>query len=202
MADTEEAPPLPRKRWTVGRPLAEVVLIAVGVFLGLAGEQWRDRAERQGRADETLRRIRAEMAANRDEVARLVDYHAHTHQRLKDFLAAPVARRRELTFRLDGIQPAQFEQTAWQLALATQALVDMDPDLSFEMARIYGVQSRYLGLTVGVTQAMYLRPPSENSTAFLHSLSVYYSDVVELEPGLLKLYDEMLPRIDRELGGS
>jgi hypothetical protein len=200
MTDIPEVSPPPRRRWNVGRPFAEVILIAVGVFLGLAGEQWRDRAERQGRADETLRRIRAEMAANRDEVAGLVDYHANTHQRLKDFLAAPDAKRSETRFRLDGIQPAQFEQTAWQLALATQALVDIDPDLSFELARIYGVQSRYLGLTGGVTQAMYLRPPSENSTAFLHSLSVYYSDVVELEPGLLKLYDEMLPRIDRELG--
>jgi hypothetical protein len=200
MTDSVEVSPPPRRRWNVGRPFAEVILIAVGVFLGLAGEQWRDRAERQGRADETLRRIRAEMAANRDEVAGLVDYHATTHQRLKDFLAAPVARRSETSFGLDGIRPAQFEQTAWQLALATQALVDIDPDLSFELARIYGVQSRYLGLTVGVTQAMYLRPPSENATAFLHSLSVYYSDVVELEPALLKLYDEMLPRIDRELG--
>ena len=200
MNDSQEVSPPPRRRWNVGRPLAEVILIALGVFLGLAGEQWRDRAERRERADEALRRIRAEMAANRDEVARLVDYHANTHQRLKDFLAAPDVKRREARFRLDGIQPAQFEQTAWQLALATQALVDIDPDLAFDLARIYGVQSRYLGLTVGVTQAMYVRPPSENSTAFLHSLSVYYSDVVELEPGLVKLYDEMLPRIDRELG--
>ena len=112
MTDTPQGASASRRRWNVGRPFAEVILIAVGVFLGLAGEQWRDRAQRHERANEALRRIRAEVAANRDEVARL----------------------------------------------------------------------------------------SENSTAFLHSLSVYYSDVVELEPGLLRLYDEILPRIDRELG--
>jgi hypothetical protein len=190
----------PERRWNAGRSLAEVVLIALGVFLGLAAEQWRDRADRNERAAETLRRIRAEMIANRDEVNKVIDYHSKKHPELKNFLAMPVAKRDEMRFGLEGIQPAQFEQTAWQLALATQALVDIDPDLAFDLARIYGVQARYLGLTVGVTEAMYVRPPSENSTSFLHSLSVYYSDIVELEPGLVKLYDEMLPRIDRALG--
>ena len=52
------ASPRPRKlRWNVGRPLLEVVLISLGVFLGLAAEQWRDRSERQQRATETLRRM-------------------------------------------------------------------------------------------------------------------------------------------------
>ena len=200
MTDTPEVTPPPRRRWTVGRPIAEVVLIALGVSLGLAGEQWRDRAERNERAAETLRRIHAELAANRDEVNRVVEYHANAQQRLKDFLAAPAAKRKEVPFRLDGIQPAQFEQTAWQLAQATQALVDIDPDLSFSLARVYGVQARYQGLTEGITNAMYLRPPSEDSIPFLHSLSLYYSDVIELEPALAKLYDGLLPQIDRELG--
>jgi hypothetical protein len=192
--------PLSKRRWSAGRSIAEVVLIAVGVFLGLAAEQWRDRADRSERAAETLRRIRAEMTANRDEVNKVIDYHSKTHQQLKNFLTMPVAKGDEMRFRLDGIQPAQFEQTAWQLSLATQALVDIDPDLSFALARIYGVQARYQGLTEGITDAMYLRPPGENLTAFYHSLSLYYSDIVLLEPALAKLYDEMLPQLDRVLG--
>jgi hypothetical protein len=200
MADTEEVPPPPRRRWHVGRPVAEVVLIALGVFLGLAGEQWRDRAERNERAAETLRRIRAEMAANRDEVNRVADYHAKARERLREYLAASTEARKGSSFALEGIQPAQFEQTAWQLAQATQALVDIDPALSFALARVYGVQARYQGLTEGITNAMYLRPPGEDVTRFLHSLSLYYSDVVVIEPALAKLYGETLPQIDRELG--
>ena len=196
-----EAPTsLPLRRWNAGRSLAEVVLIALGVFLGLAAEQWRDRADRNERAAETLRRIHAEMAANRDEIKRVVDYHLDAQRQLKEFLAAPAAKRSEMSVRLEGIQPAQFEHTAWQLALATQALVDIDPELSFSLARTYGFQARYEGLTEGITDAMYLRPPGENLTAFFQSLSLYYSDVVELEPALTKMYDEVLPRIDNALG--
>jgi hypothetical protein len=188
-----------RRRWSVVRPVAEVVLIALGVFLGLAGEQWRDRAERNDRAAETLRRIYAEMAANRDEVSGVISYHATKHKELKDFLAVPPAKRGGLRFRLDGILPAQFEQTAWQLALATQALVDIDPALSFSLARVYGVQARYQGLTEGITDAMYLLPQAAQGTAFLEALELYYSDIILLEPQLAKLYDETLPQIDREL---
>ena len=207
MPDHNEPPPADvpasvsrRRRWSAGWPILEVFLIALGVFLGLAGEQWRGNAERRGRATETLRRIRAEMAANRDEVKRLTGYHADAMQRLKDFLSLPPAKRAELKFRLDGIMPAQFEQTAWDLAQSTQALVDIDPDLSFALARVYGVQQRYNGLTEGITDAMYLRPPAEDATAFLQSLALYYSDVVMLEPALEKLYADMLPQIDRALG--
>jgi hypothetical protein len=204
MSDHSQAPPadLPasvphRRRWSAGWPILEVFLIALGVFLGLAGEQWRANAERRGRATETLRRIRAEMAANRDEVKRVVDYHADARQRLKEFFAQPAAKRAD--FRLEGIMPVQFEQTAWDLAQSTQALVDIDPDLSFALARVYGTQKRYNGLTEGITNAMYLRPPTEDAPAFLRSLSLYYSDVVILEPALEKLYADMLPQIDRAL---
>jgi hypothetical protein len=46
---------------------------------------------------------------------------------------------------------------------------------------------------------MYLRPPTENMTGFLNSLVLYYGDLVEIEPGLARMYDEMLPQIDRAL---
>ena len=198
--ETTNAAPSRRTRSKIGRPILEVGLIALGVFLGLAGEQWRERAQRSERAAEALRRIRAELAANREEVHRVVDYHAKTHERLKAYLALPAAERRESRFRLEGILPAQFEQTAWQLAQDTQALVDIEPDLAFALARVYGVQERYRRLTQGITNAMYMRPPSEDANAFLHSLSLYYGDVVLLEPALAKLYDDMLPRIDLKLG--
>ena len=188
-----------RRRWSAGWPILEVFLIALGVFLGLAGEQWRGNAERRERAAETLRRIRAEMAANRDEVKRVVDYHADARQRLKEFFAAPAAKRAGLDFRLEGIMPARFEQTAWDLAQSTQALVDIDPDLSFALARVYGTQKTLQRIERGNHQRHVPRPPNEDSIAFLRSLSLYYSDVVILEPALEKMDTDMLPQIDRAL---
>ena len=75
----------------------EVAMISVGVFLGLAGEQWRE----------------------------------HTHQR--------------------------------ELAIATQLLSYLD---------------------------------------FLAALYLYYNDMMVYEPRLMKMYDQILPKIDTTLGGK
>ena len=192
--------PPARRRWNVGwPPVVEVFLIALGVFLGLAGEQWRDRADRRDRAHEALRRIQAEIALNAAAVAKVRDYHATTHQRLKEAFALPDAERAKASFRLDGIRPVHFEQTAWQLAQGMQALAEINTDLAFTLARLYGVQENYTELTKGITNAMYLRPPVGDAIPFLQSLSIYYDDIVEIERALDAMYKDVQPQVDRAL---
>jgi hypothetical protein len=45
-------------------------------------------------------------------------------------------------------------------------------------------------------QAVYLRPLGENYTG----LASYYGDVVLWEPALIRMYDDVVPQIDRALG--
>jgi uncharacterized protein YjeT (DUF2065 family) len=58
----------------------EVALISIGVFLGLAGEQWRERAQHHEMAEESLRRFRTELMANRQAVVKVKDYHVATRK--------------------------------------------------------------------------------------------------------------------------
>jgi hypothetical protein len=62
--------------------------------------------------------------------------------------------------------------------LTTQPLAYIDPQLAFELSRIYTHQQELAGLTGGIMQAMYLRPPTENLEAFLRALALYYGDAV------------------------
>jgi hypothetical protein len=177
----------------------EVALISAGVFLGLAGEQWRENAQHREMAEASLRRFRAEISTNRKAVAAVRDYHASTMKALETYFAADVTARPTPAPRLMGLQPAAFEDTAWDLALATQSLAYLEPELAFALARIYSRQQAYEDLTRGIVQAMYLRPPSDNLEAFLRAVAVYYGDIVLIEPALLSMYDELLPEIDRTL---
>jgi len=181
----------------------EVLLIGTGVFLGLMGEQWRERAHHRELAESSLRRFREEIVANRKAVAAVKDYHTTTKKSLDAFFAADAKTRSAAPVRILGIQPASFEHTAWDLALMTQSLTFVDQSLAFGLSRIYTTQQGYEGLSRGILQAMYLLPPmSENPTPFFGALSVYYGDIVYYEPRLLELYDEILPQIDRALGES
>jgi len=199
--EQEEAPaPHARPHRTRGvlRILLEIALIATGVFLGLAGEQWRERAHRRELAHEALQLFRTEVETNRKAVAAVKDYHVATLKSINEHLAT---KRQGLTspVKLEGIQPASFERTAWDLAISTQSLNDIDRDLAVALSRVYGAQQNYEELSRGVLQAMYLRTPSDNLDAFLAMVQLYYADIVLLEPRLLKMYEELIPLLDRAL---
>jgi hypothetical protein len=191
-------PPKPQSKWLI-RVAVEVILITMGVFLALMGEQWRQDAQDRRLAEDSLRRLRSEMQSNRKAVAAVKDYHSVTLKSLQAFLADDDKARAAMSVKVEGIRPVFFENTAWELALATQALVHMEPEVAFAVSRIYSLQRRYEGLTEGITHAMYLRPPSDGPEAFFPAVAVFYGDIVFFEPELLRLYDEVLPLLDRAL---
>ena len=185
------------RRALVWKALLEIVLISTGVFLGLAAEQWRSNAQHRDQAHAALVRFKSEIETNRTAVQAVTGYHKKLHEQIKTYLNPKT--RDGSPVELQGIRPVAFEHTAWDLAIATQSLADIDQALAFELARVYGQQQIYAGLTGGMLQAMYLRPPSENRESFLHTLRVYLDDIVGLEPGLTLEYDKLLPRIDEAL---
>ena len=48
---------------------------------------------------------------------------------------------------------------------------------------------------------MYLHPPSADLDGFFSAVALYYDDVVLSEPRLIEMYDAVLPKLDRALGG-
>ena len=200
-AATPSAPaPAKSRHRGIGRLLLEVVLISTGVFLGLAGEQWRENAHHHELAREALRRFRSEIAANRKAVAGVKDYHVEMRTRIEAYLAADANARKSLDVVMRGVQPVTFEHTAMDLAIATQSLTYIDRGLAFDLSRIYSAQDDYAVLSRAVLQAMYLRPPSENLDGFFRTVALYYDDVVLSEPKLIEMYDELQRRIDGALG--
>ena len=182
------------------RIVLEVVLIAVGVFVGLIGDQWREDRENREMAVTTLRRLRVEVDTNRKAVAAVQEYHATAHTQLRARRDPQAAVGRPALNA--GLQPVFFEQTAWDLAIATQALTHIDSELAFRLSRIYGVQQSIGELTKGVTQAMYLRPPFEFPEGFANAVEIYLGELAAFEPKLIEMYDDVLPRIDAALGAG
>ena len=184
------------RRSTILKLATEVVFISLGVFLALMADQWREDRQTRQLAEASLRGFRTEIRANREKVMAVKDYHAALLGSLRDYLKADAATRPSVVVRIQGIQPVFFEQTAWDLALGTQSLAQIDQDVASSLSRIYGLQRTYHDQTRGILQAVYLRPLGEN----YGGLAAYYGDIVLWEPALVRMYDEVLPRIDRALG--
>lgn len=180
----------------------EVVLISVGVFLGLLGEQSRETAHQRDLARQSLQRFRAEIVENRDAVKAVAEYHATLHKELQAALEKGPERASRDDIHMHGIRPAALDHTAWDLAIATQSLTYIDSDLALSLAKIYNQQETLVQLTHGLTQAMYVNPPfnDSNSMTFFGAVLVYYSDATIYEPRLVEMYDAILPKIDAALG--
>lgn len=177
----------------------QVVLIALGVFLGLVGEEWRQDRENRRVATETLNRLRTEIVANRAAIMKVKDYHAARYAELKAYFAEPVATRDPSTIKFENLQPPFIERTAWDFALANGSLANIDTGLAFALSRTYYYHDLTDNLGRGIMNAMYARPPTDEDNNFFAAVHLYYGDLIGLEPGLIATYDELIPAIDREL---
>jgi len=195
----------PRSRPTPGKSLLkivlEVALISIGVFFGLAGEQWRKNARHRELAEQALRRFRTEITANKKAIEDVRDYHADRLKELNEYFRAAPDKRSSVDVRLTkSANPAFVDRTAWDLALATQSLTYIDADLAYTLSSIYSVQAVMQDEARGFVQAMFIRPPVADGAAFLGALQAYFGDASLIEPRLLMLYDEALRGIDKALG--
>jgi hypothetical protein len=200
-------PPLPSAparfdRGTYGKILLEVALITLGVFLALMADQWREGAQHRQLAQATLGRFRAEFNANRAAVAAVRGQHVSSYERIRAYFAAEPDARATMAYPQSATNPAFMEYTAWDLAIATQALAYVDQDLAQRVAHVYAVQRQLDGATRDITLVMYSRAGDPEPAPLSIALATYFDDCNLIEPRLLKLYDEILTALDARLGTS
>jgi hypothetical protein len=181
--------------------LIEVVLIGVGVFLGLLANQWHDDRQHRELANATLRYFHEEILVNRQALEKVRPYHVALSREVGSFLqleGPKTTQRFQSTVHFRGVEPVQFERTAWDLALATQSFAYLPPRLAYAISRVYTRQQAFQTLENGFLQAV-LAPTTYNTpdvTGLVASMDMYLRDVTIQEPQLITLYDQLLPQIE------
>jgi len=184
--------------------LFEVVLIAVGVFLALWANNWHVDREHRAQAKAALRNFVGEMEANRQATQRNRTYHETFARELREFLASKEPAnedRLNKSVHFEGMRPVIFEHTAWDLALATQALSYLDPDLAFDISKVYTQQNAFQKLEDSFLAAAFTPASlsSDNVKGMATAMELYLIDVNQQEPAILQLYDKVIPEINSAL---
>ncbi len=187
--------------------LLEVVLIGVGVFLALWANNWHEEREQRALADSTLRNFADEMRTNRQAVQSNCQYHEVLARELQEFLASnepPTQDRYQKSVHFQGVRPVMFEHTAWDLALATQSLSYLKPELAFDISKIYSEQNALQTLENSFLASAYTPATfsSDNLTGLTTAMKFYLIDVNIKEPAILQSYEKIIPEIDRALPRS
>jgi hypothetical protein len=191
-------------RRTFGGLLVEVVLIAIGVFLALWASNWHEEREHQAQARAALRNFLGEMEANQQATQRNRAYHETLARELDQFLAskeAPSEERINREVHLTGVHPVIFEHTAWDLALATQALSYLKPELAFDISKVYTQQSAFQTLENNFLASAFTPAnfANDNPKGMATAIRTYLADVNHLEPLMINLYAKTIPEIKRAL---
>jgi len=184
--------------------LFEVALIAVGVFLALWANNWQEDREHRAQAKAALRNFAAEMEANRQATQRNRAYHETFARELREFLASKEPAnedRLNKSVHFEGMRPVIFEHTAWDLALATQALSYLDPDLAFDISKVYTGQNAFQKLEDSFLAAAFTPASlsSDNVKGMATAMELYLIDVNQQEPAILQLYDKVIPEVNSAL---
>ena len=197
----------PHRRRSFLKILLEVVLITSGVFLGLAGESWRETREHRELAHQSLLRFKEEFESNRRAVQRVHQKHEEQEKALAAYLSANGPAL--LASMLDPRQPvptpipdtvtdsAVFDYSAWDVALATESLAYIDPRLVALISDAHRMQQMIEDDHKAIAQVSY---SYQNLVHFLRGLTGYFGDTALHERLLLQRYEKLLPELDTAIG--
>jgi hypothetical protein len=118
----------------LSRALFESALIVFSILLALAINGWKENRDNERLARHALANFEREIQENSDRVERSIPYHSHLLEAFtKSHTVAEVPGWR-------GISSPILQDTAWQTALATNALGQIRYDTVSALSRVYTSQ--------------------------------------------------------------
>ena len=147
------------------------------------------------------------MEANREATQRNRQYHETLARELREFLASkepPSDDRFNKSVHFEGLRPVIFEHTAWDLALATQALSYLKPDLAFDISKVYTQQNAIQKLEDSFLASAFTPATlsSESLKGLAPAMEIYLIEVNLQEPAMMSRYEQIIPEVKRALSGE
>ncbi len=183
----------------------EILSILIALVLATALNEWREHAQERHTASDALVQIRAEIAANRAELARKYPLHVRIARAFGPFADA---RDEQLTFAAfrrafgaaapHGISPFRGEETAWAVARSSGAVSHVDYATRVALEQAYQQQA-FADEQSRRSVEIFRFGPVSGATNFYYvafSFALDMNDLVYAERDLDAAYAKALRAID------
>lgn len=177
------------------RVLLESALVVFSILLALAADGWWESRKERLLAEQALDSFIQEIRANRENLRRVMPYHAELYSQFQALNNGGAVRTFNDLRQVEGFQgfrPAFLTDTAWRTALATGALNHMEYETVSRLSALYTAQQRFVETSWPdfITGAGAWTDANIGSTVL--SVVIYLSDVTAGEQELLVFYDTVL----------
>lgn len=182
--------------------LVESALIVASILLAFALNGWWEARQERQLAERAITAFEQEITRNRDNLRQVMPYHLALQERLGELTRAGSIRTMDdfVGGGFEGFKPPLLATTAWRSALATGALAHMDYDMVAELSAVYTVQE----LFAEASNPRFVQDAGawteENIPSTMFTAILYLGDVTAIAPELVRMYQQVLMRIDARRG--
>jgi hypothetical protein len=186
---------MPSKNTSVWLPrvIFESALITVSILLALGLDEWRENRETAATIRQALSNFLSEIEQNKARVDDAAPFNQGLHDVMEQrYKHGDIHSMSDFIAIMDSYSPVVLQSTAWETALATGSLAEMDYGLVSALSLTYGLQSRYEQTNRGAVSRLTNPQVLTNDTL---DLAVYNSlqhlkDVTTMETELAVVYTE------------
>jgi hypothetical protein len=186
---------MPSKATAVWLPrvLFESALITLSILLALALDEWRENSQNEAMIQQAMYSFLSEIRQNKIRVDDAAPFNRGLSSVLSQRQAAGnIGSVSEFVVMLESYSPAVLQSTAWETALATGSLANMDYNLVSALSLTYSLQERYQQVTRnGITDLMSPQNLSEEKLDLaVYNAVRYLNDLTKMEIELAIVYEE------------
>lgn len=181
------------------------MLIVMSILLALGVRAWQDSREVRQLIARSLTSFQNEISQNRSRMDDLYRYHLGLQSLLADVdIHSGPASTEDLSNILDSLQSAVLLTSAWDTALATGALADMQYETVFVLSLTYSYQQKFQTLyNSRLDDVLDLTTDDRVSPMRLFdSADRYLGEITSAEGELLAAYDQAMELLANDAGGS
>jgi len=165
----------------------------MSILLALGLDEWRETRQTEDTIQQALSNFLSEIAQNKARVDDAAPFNKGLHDVIEQRAASgEITSISQFISIMDSYSPVVLQSTAWETALATGSLADMDYGLVSALSLTYGLQSRYE--QTNREAGARLTSPQNISTDTLdlaiYNSTQYLEDVTSMETELGVVYEE------------
>jgi hypothetical protein len=175
------------------RVLFESALITLSILLALGLDEWRENQQNEDMIEQAMYNFLSEIRQNKIRVDDAAPFNRGLSRVLSQRQAAgDINSVSEFVDMLESYSPAVLQSTAWETALATGSLANMDYNLVSALSLTYSLQGRYQQANRnGIADLISPQNLSEEKLDLaIYNAVRYLDDVTKMEVELAIVYEE------------
>ena len=184
------------------RVLFESFLITISILVALALDEWRENRQDEQAIQQALSNFVSEIQRNKARIEDTAPFNRGLLEVLRNhYENRDIGSVDDYVNMVESYAPAELRTTAWETALATGSLAEMEYDLVSVLSFTYGKQSDYqIATRSGMADLTSLQNLANDRLELATYNAVrYLTGISGLESELNVIYDEALSVVEKAL---